>query len=82
MDNKTKEKIALAVSYALNCHPCMEYHKKKAEEAGLTEQEMLESLKVAEMVIKGAASMTKQKTEELFGSVGDQPCCDAVKGCR
>ncbi len=28
MEKKIQEMIALGASYALNCRPCMEYHKK------------------------------------------------------
>ena len=40
MDRKIQEMVALGASYALNCRPCMEYHKKMSIEAGLTEEEM------------------------------------------
>ena len=31
LDDKIQELIALGASYAVNCKPCMEYHRKKAE---------------------------------------------------
>jgi len=40
MNKKIEEMIALGASYALNCQPCMEFHRKAAIEAGLTAEEM------------------------------------------
>ena len=44
MDKKTEELVALGVSYGINCSACMEYHKKEAVKAGLTEEEMLAAI--------------------------------------
>ena len=52
MDEKMKELIALGVSYALNCQPCLELHKHKAIEVGLTMEEMRAAIAVAESVKK------------------------------
>lgn len=82
MDKKTEEMIALGVSYGVNCTFCMEYHKKKAVEAGLTDEEMLAVLNVAEQVKTGAANKTKAVAKQLFGGPeenkrcsSDGPCC-------
>lgn len=82
MDKKTEEMIALGVAYGINCTFCMEYHKNKAIKAGLTEEEMLAAINVAEQVKTGAANKTKVVARELFGepeeSAGcssDSPCC-------
>jgi AhpD family alkylhydroperoxidase len=82
MDKKTEEMIALGVSYGINCTFCMEYHKAKAIEAGLTEEEMLAVLNVAEQVKTGAANKTKVVAKQLFGEPegggscsSDSPCC-------
>ncbi len=78
MDKKTEEMIALAVSYGVNCTFCMEYHKKLAVEAGVSEQQMRDAIAVAEMVKNGAAAKTKKVSVELFGSSGNNDgasCC-------
>jgi len=66
MDNKTEGMIALGVAYGINCKFCMEYHKKKAIEAGLTQEEMHSAIQVAEGVKKGANNKTKGYAKELF----------------
>jgi AhpD family alkylhydroperoxidase len=36
MNKKTEEMIALGAAYAVNCQPCLEFHKQKSTEAGVT----------------------------------------------
>jgi len=81
MDRKTEEMIALGVAYGINCIPCMEYHKKKAVKAGLTEEEMLAAINIAEQVKTGAANKTKSAAKELFGDPEDSGCCSADSSC-
>ena len=54
LDDKIQELIALGASYAVNCRPCMEYHHKTAEKAGVTKEEMLAAIAVGEKVRNGA----------------------------
>lgn len=75
MDKKIEEMVALGVAYAINCQQCMEYHKQKAIDAGLTNGEMLAAIKVAEGVRSGAAIKTRKNAESLLGSVTEERCC-------
>lgn len=72
---KVEELIAIGAAYAINCKPCMEIHKKWALEAGLTQEEMLSAIQVAEGVKSGASNKTKGFAEELFGKVKEGRCC-------
>jgi AhpD family alkylhydroperoxidase len=81
MDQKTKEMIALGVSYGINCTFCMEYHKREAIKAGLTQEEMQGAITVAEQVKNGAASKTKAIATDMFGEVGNERCCPAGSEC-
>lgn len=81
MDKKTEEMIALGVSYGINCEFCMEYHKKKALEAGLTEEEMRAAIGVGEMVKTGAANKTKASAKKLFGEISEKRCCPPQTDC-
>ena len=81
MDKKTEEMIALGVSYGINCSACMEYHKKEAIEAGLTEEEMLEAITIAKQVKTGAAGKTESVAKELFGKAGEGRCCPPGSEC-
>jgi len=75
MNKKIEEMIALGVAYAVNCQPCMEYHKQRAIEAGLTKEEMQAAIQVAESVKMGAYKKTKQIAGNLFGDVKEEKCC-------
>ncbi|HWR58316.1 MAG TPA: carboxymuconolactone decarboxylase family protein [Thermodesulfovibrionales bacterium] len=81
MDKKIEEMIALGAAYAVNCQFCMEYHKKKANEAGLTKEEMQAAIQVAEGVKTGAANKTRQGAAILFGDVKEERCCPAGSEC-
>ena len=83
MDKKIQQMVAVGVSYALNCRPCMEYHKKLAIEAGLTQEEMLEAIRVADTVREGAGKKSREFAEGLFGPMksGPERCCPAGSSC-
>jgi len=82
MDKKMEEMIALGAAYAVNCGPCMEVHKRKAIEAGLTEGEMQAAIQVAEAVKAGASKKSKDFAENLFGNIKKERCCPAGSECR
>jgi len=54
-DMRTTELIALGASVSANCQPCLEYHIKKAIEAGITTQEIADAIAVGKTVRTGAA---------------------------
>jgi AhpD family alkylhydroperoxidase len=82
MDKKLEEMIASGAAYAVNCQPCMEVHKRKAIEAGLTEREMRAAIQVAEAVKAGASKKSRDFAESLFGNVKEERCCPADSECR
>ena len=47
LDKKTKELIAVALSVAARCDPCIGYHVQSAVKLGVTRQELDETLGVA-----------------------------------
>ena len=81
MDKKMEEMIALGVSYGINCTACMEYHRKAAVEAGLTEAEMWEAIRVGKQVKAGAAKKTEAVAKDLFGEAGEGTCCPPGSEC-
>ncbi len=81
MDKKIEEMIALGAAYAINCQPCMEYHKKMAIDAGLTIEEMHAAIQVAESVKTGAYNKTKASAKELFGELVEKRCCPIGSEC-
>ncbi len=81
MNKKVEEMIALGAAYAVNCQPCMEFHKQKAIEAGLTGEEMNAAIRIAEAVKTGAYSKAKESAGKLFGGVKEERCCPAGSPC-
>ena len=81
MDKKTEEMIAIGVAYGINCLPCLEYHKGKGIEVGLTEEQMRAAISIAMQVKTGAANKTKEVAEELFGKTTEEGCCPVGSGC-
>lgn len=81
MNKKLEEMIALGAAYAVNCQPCMEIHKQKAIEAGLTTEEMNAAIRVAEAVKTGAYRKAKDSASNLFGDVKEERCCPAGSDC-
>ncbi len=62
LDKKTKELIALAVSTAIRCEPCINSHLQKAKVAGATTQEIKEAVYVAAAVNAGSTLTYGSKT--------------------
>ncbi len=81
MDMKVEEMIAIGAAYAVNCLPCMEFHKQKAIEAGLTKEEMQAAIQVAEAVKTGAYKKATQFAGNLFGDVKEERCCPVGSEC-
>ena len=52
---KTKELIALAVALTTQCSYCLEIHREAAKKAGVTEEEIAETILVAGALRAGAA---------------------------
>ena len=81
MDKKTEEMIAIGVAYGINCLGCMEYHKSKGIEAGLSDEQMKEVVCIAEQVKTGAANKTKVFAKVLFGEITEGSCCTGEDEC-
>ncbi len=57
LNAKTKELIALGISVATHCEPCIAYHVHDALKAGATRPEILDALGVGIMMGGGPAAM-------------------------
>jgi alkylhydroperoxidase/carboxymuconolactone decarboxylase family protein YurZ len=54
MDEKTKILICMGAATAANCIPCFEYYYGKAQEAGISCEEVQDTTDLASQVKKGA----------------------------
>ena len=72
LDRKTKELLALAISVAVRCDPCIAYHARGALRAGVSREEIAEALGVAIQMGGGPsvnyASRALQAYDQLQGS--------------
>jgi AhpD family alkylhydroperoxidase len=50
LDVKTKELIGLTCSLVLRCDDCVKYHIAKCKEIGLSKEEIVESLAIANLI--------------------------------
>ena len=57
LDSKTKELIALALSVAARCDPCIGFHMKSLVKLGVTRQEIDETLAVSTYMGGGPSLM-------------------------
>lgn len=64
LDTKTKELVALGISVAVRCDPCIAYHGKAAVKAGATEAEIAETLGLAVYMGAGPSAMYAAKALE------------------
>jgi AhpD family alkylhydroperoxidase len=63
---KQKELIAVGISVAIRCSPCIKSHVSKALEAGATREEILEAASVA-LIMRGGPAVSY--IEELIEQI-------------
>ena len=66
LDAKTKELIALALSVAVRCDPCIGFHSKTLVRLGATRQEVDETLAVATYMGGGPSLMYAASAAAAF----------------
>ena len=86
MDERTSLLICMGASTAANCIPCFEYYHKKASASGLTPEEILEAVELANKVKSGTNLLMRNSIKTFMGgealpaSCGCGPsqrsCCD------
>ncbi|HQS47762.1 carboxymuconolactone decarboxylase family protein [Reyranella sp.] len=69
LDPATKELIALAISVATRCQPCIAYHAEGAAKAGATREQISETLGMAIYMGAGPSVMYAAKAFEAFEQV-------------
>lgn len=50
LDIKTKELIGLTCSMVLRCDDCVKYHLGKAKDAGISDEQIIEAMAIANLV--------------------------------
>jgi AhpD family alkylhydroperoxidase len=73
LDAKTKELLAVAISVAVRCDPCVTYHIEGARKHGATREEIAETLGLAVYMGAGPSAMYAAQALEAY----DQHCENA-----
>ena len=68
MDEKTKKLVAIGASVTAHCAPCLEHHLAEAREAGLSDCDIKEAIKVGRTVRRGAASAWDKTANTLISN--------------
>ncbi|MBA4047465.1 MAG: carboxymuconolactone decarboxylase [Sphingomonas sp.] len=69
LDGETKELVALAISVAVRCDPCIAYHAEGALKAGASRAEVAEALAMAVYMGAGPSVMYAAKALEAVDQV-------------
>ncbi len=66
LDTKTKELMAVAISVAVRCDPCVTYHVSAARRAGATREEIAETVGLAIYMGAGPSAMYAAQALEAY----------------
>ncbi len=66
MNEIAKELIAIVVSLAAHCQPCMAFHVNKPRKLGIIDNEIDEAIAVGRMIQMGAMSAMDKFTENVI----------------
>ena len=66
LDAKTKELLAVAISVAVRCDPCINYHVEGARKHGATRDEIAETLGLAIYMGAGPSAMYAAQALEAY----------------
>ncbi len=72
LDSKTKELLAVAISVAVRCDPCITYHVEGARKHGATREEICETLGLAIYMGAGPSAMYAAQALEAYDQYTDQ----------
>ena len=68
LSEREKELVALGAAMGSNCVPCIEYHVPKAREAGLTDAQISEAIRLADQVRQVPARKVLDTAQKLLGA--------------
>lgn len=72
LDAKTKELLAVAISVAVRCDPCVTYHVRGAQEHGATREEIAETMGLAVYMGAGPSAMYAAQALEAYDQYAEK----------
>lgn len=79
LDRKTKELIAMALSVAARCDPCLGYHAQSLVKLGATRAEFEDMLGMCIYMGGGPALMYAGKALQAYEEFGGEPAAGAAR---
>ncbi|MGY6551282.1 MAG: carboxymuconolactone decarboxylase family protein [Erythrobacter sp.] len=72
LDAKTKELLAVAISVAVRCDPCITFHVEGARKHGATREELAETIGLAVYMGAGPSAMYAAQALEAYDQYTDK----------
>ncbi|WJY19202.1 carboxymuconolactone decarboxylase family protein [Alteriqipengyuania flavescens] len=72
LDSNTKELLAVAISVAVRCDPCITFHVEGARKHGATRQKIAETMGLAVYMGTGPSAMYAAHALEAYDQYTDQ----------
>jgi len=72
LDAKTKELLAVAISVAVRCDPCITYHVEGARKKGASRDEIAEAMGLAVYMGAGPSAMYAAQALEAYDQYADR----------
>lgn len=82
LNAKERELVAIGAAIASNCIPCMEFHIPAAREAGLSDEQILFAIKIAEAVKKVPADQVRTAALGILNGQEADVCNDPGCTCH
>lgn len=84
MDDVTRSLIAVGASAAVNCRPCLQFHRAGAEALGIPAESIEAAMEIGLRVTEGANGKTREYVAELMAGkvedAGDMICTATEPG--
>lgn len=79
---RDRELVALGAAMGSNCVPCIEYHVPKAKEAGLSDSEISEAIRLSDRVRQVPARKVLEAALQMVSAspAGSDVAQDAIDG--
>ena len=78
MDTRTKELIAIGAAVTAHCEPCLHYHVTKAQECGVTAEDIGEAVKMGKAVRSGSTRNMDRIIAAALEAAGGAPASETA----
>jgi AhpD family alkylhydroperoxidase len=68
MSEQVNELVAIAASIAANCEPCLKYHDDQARKLGVSDDDMMRAVRMAQRVKEAPAAKMLDLASRLLGA--------------